>query len=44
VGGQASALRRRQIERVVVLHDLNSITDAVNHWRRHKAASVHAAT
>lgn len=44
VGGQASALRRRQIERVVVLHDLNSITDAVNHWRRHKAASDHAAT
>ena len=39
VGGQAPALRRRQIERVHVLHDLKSITDAVNRWRRHKEKS-----
>jgi hypothetical protein len=36
VGGQASALRRRQIKRVLVLHDLQSIADAVNHWRLQK--------
>jgi len=36
VGGQAPALRRRQIERVHVLHDLKSITDEVNRWRRLK--------
>jgi methanogenic corrinoid protein MtbC1 len=34
VGGQAPALRRRQIERVTVLHELKSITDAVNQWRQ----------
>ena len=33
-GGSAPALRRRQIERVVVLHDLVSISEAVKHWRR----------
>jgi hypothetical protein len=36
VGGQASALRRRQIKRVLVLHDLQSIEDAVNQWRLQK--------
>jgi cobalamin-dependent methionine synthase I len=39
VGGSAPALRRRQIERVVVMHDLNSITEAVSHWRRQKIKS-----
>jgi len=34
VGGQAPALRRRQIERVLVLHDFASIAEAVNRWRR----------
>lgn len=34
VGGQAPALRRRNIERAIVLHDLKSITDAVNRWRQ----------
>ena len=34
VGGRAPALRRRNIERAVVLHDLPSITDAVQRWRR----------
>jgi methanogenic corrinoid protein MtbC1 len=38
-GGQAPALRRRQIERVLVLHDLQSIANAVNQWREHKIAS-----
>ena len=38
-GGGASALRRRQIERVVIMHDLNSITDAVNNWRSQKTQS-----
>jgi methanogenic corrinoid protein MtbC1 len=38
-GGAAPALRRRQIERVTVLHDLNAITEAVNHWRRQKTKS-----
>jgi len=36
VGGQAPALRRRSIDRVLVLHDLNSITQAVHDWRRLK--------
>ena len=36
-GGAAPALRRRQIERVLVLQELNSITDAVNNWRRQKS-------
>jgi len=34
VGGQAPALRRRQLERVLVLHGLASIADAVQRWRR----------
>jgi MerR family transcriptional regulator, light-induced transcriptional regulator len=34
-GGSAPALRRRQIERVSVLHSLASISDAVNQWRQH---------
>lgn len=38
-GGSAPALRRRQIERVLVLPDLSSITEAVNHWRRQKNKS-----
>jgi methanogenic corrinoid protein MtbC1 len=33
-GGSAPALRRRQIDRVVVLHDLVSIAEAVKHWRQ----------
>lgn len=33
-GGSASALRRRQIERVLVLSDLASISGAVDHHRR----------
>ena len=36
-GGAAPALRRRQIERVLVLQELNSITDAINNWRRQKS-------
>jgi methanogenic corrinoid protein MtbC1 len=36
-GGAAPALRRRQIERVLVLQELNSITDAVNNWRHQKS-------
>jgi MerR family transcriptional regulator, light-induced transcriptional regulator len=43
VGGGASALRRRQIERVMVMHDLNSIAEAVNHWRRQKTKSENKA-
>jgi methanogenic corrinoid protein MtbC1 len=43
VGGGASALRRRQIERVLVMHDLNSISEAVNHWRRQKTKSENKA-
>jgi methanogenic corrinoid protein MtbC1 len=39
VGGQSPALRRRQIERVHVLHDLKSISDAVSRWRRLKDKS-----
>jgi methanogenic corrinoid protein MtbC1 len=34
VGGQAPALRRRQIERVHVLHGLKSITESVTRWRQ----------
>jgi methylmalonyl-CoA mutase cobalamin-binding subunit len=33
-GGNASALRRRQIERVLVLSDLASISEAVDQYRR----------
>jgi hypothetical protein len=36
-------LRRRQIERVMVMHDLNSIAEAVNHWRRQKTKSENKA-
>jgi methanogenic corrinoid protein MtbC1 len=43
VGGGAPALRRRQIERVIVMHDLNSIAEAVNHWRRQKIKSENKA-
>jgi methanogenic corrinoid protein MtbC1 len=32
-GGSAPALRRRQIEQVLVLQGLASIAEAVNHWR-----------
>ena len=39
VGGGAPALRRRQIARVMVMHDLNAITEAVNLWRRQKIKS-----
>ena len=39
VGGQAPALRRRQIQRVTVMSDLNSLTEAVNQWRQEKARS-----
>jgi cobalamin-dependent methionine synthase I len=33
-GGSAPALRRRQIDRVWVLHDLDSISEAVKRWRQ----------
>jgi methanogenic corrinoid protein MtbC1 len=33
-GGAAPALRRRQIERVRVVHELNGLTEAVAQWRR----------
>jgi MerR family transcriptional regulator, light-induced transcriptional regulator len=39
VGGGAPALRRRQIARVIVMHDLNAIAEAVNHWHRQKIKS-----
>ncbi len=39
VGGSAPALRRRQIDRVQVMHDFNAITEAVNHWRAQKTKS-----
>jgi MerR family transcriptional regulator, light-induced transcriptional regulator len=39
VGGQALALRRRSIGRVMVLHDLTSIGEAVSHWRHHRQLS-----
>ena len=39
VGGRAPALRRRQIERVQVLHDFNAIAEAVTHWRAQKITS-----
>jgi hypothetical protein len=38
-GGSASALRRRQIDRVLVLHDLVSITEAIKRWRAQKTKS-----
>lgn len=38
-GGNSPALRRRQIDRVRVLHDLNAIELAVKHWRLHKTKS-----
>jgi methanogenic corrinoid protein MtbC1 len=43
VGGGAPALRRRQIERVLVMHDLNAIAEAVNHWRRQKVKAENKA-
>jgi methanogenic corrinoid protein MtbC1 len=43
VGGGAPALRRRHIERVLVMHDLNALTEAVNHWRRQKNKSNNQA-
>jgi MerR family transcriptional regulator, light-induced transcriptional regulator len=36
VGGQALALRRRAIGRVLVLRDLKSIGEAVSHWRQRR--------
>jgi hypothetical protein len=36
-------LRRRQIERVLVMHDLHAIGDAVNHWRSQKIKSENKA-
>jgi len=42
-GGAAPALRRRQIERVLVMHDLNAISEAVNHWRHQKNQSENKA-
>ncbi len=35
-GGGAPALRRRKIDRVLIMSDLNAITDAVNQWRSQK--------
>jgi methylmalonyl-CoA mutase cobalamin-binding subunit len=43
VGGSAPALRRRSIERVLVMHDLNAIEEAVHHWRDQKIKSEHKA-
>ncbi len=42
-GGGAPALRRRQLDRVLVLHDLDSIAEAVNQWRRQQRKSEHKA-
>jgi methylmalonyl-CoA mutase cobalamin-binding subunit len=42
-GGGSPALRRRQIERVLVMHDLNAIAEVVNHWRRQKTKSENKA-
>jgi methanogenic corrinoid protein MtbC1 len=43
-GGSAPVLHRRHIERVVVLHDLMSISEAVKHWRqRHTTAQSKVA-
>jgi len=36
VGGQATALRRREIKRVLVLQDLQAIANAVSQWRLEK--------
>lgn len=38
-GGSSPALRRRQIDRVLVLNDLAAITEAVTHWRTEKVKS-----
>ena len=38
-GGSASALRRRQIDRVLVLHDFASISEAIKRWRAQKTKS-----
>jgi methanogenic corrinoid protein MtbC1 len=38
-GGSAPALRRRQIERVSVLHDLHAIAEVVGEWRQQKEQS-----
>jgi methylmalonyl-CoA mutase cobalamin-binding subunit len=38
-GGGAPALRRRQIDRVLVLHDLVSISEAIKRWREQKTKS-----
>ena len=38
-GGGAPALRRRQIERVLVLHDLTAVSDAVKQWRQQQASA-----
>ena len=35
-GGGAPALRRRQIERVRVIHDLAALDEAVKEWRVQK--------
>jgi MerR family transcriptional regulator, light-induced transcriptional regulator len=43
VGGQAPSLRRRNIERAIVLNDLKSITDAIQRWRRLRSNSEAAA-
>lgn len=45
-GGSAPALRRRQKDRVVVLHDLMSISETIKHWRQQhtNAPSKVAAT
>ncbi len=40
-GGSSPALRRRQIDRVVILHDLASISEAIKHWRQQQTKVKH---
>ena len=42
-GGAAPALRRRQIDRVCVMHDLAAINEAVKQWRQHKSKAERQA-
>lgn len=40
VGGSSPALRRRQLERVWVMHDLSAIEEAVKRWHQVKSIGV----
>ena len=42
-GGAAPALRRRQIDRVCVMHDLAAINEAVKQWRQQKSKAERQA-